>query len=139
MQNFVKRFTTKFFGKLNLQEGWVGLCTEHGRMLKATKSYCNVLDTDSQTQCCSQRQPKDCRYKKQRRQGCRFFTKNSEKCIDPQIHPIETHLYHQRIKEWHEGKFSISGGYAWTASCHKCDWVWIWMGKNDSWKIVFEQ
>ncbi|CAI8599753.1 unnamed protein product [Vicia faba] len=130
----------KFSGRFNLQEGWVGLSTEHGGMLKATKATAMFQTLAHKHDVVLKDNAKVVDIKNNDGEVV-VFTESGEKFrgkkvvvtvgswanklikkirgIDLPIQPIETHLCYWRIKEGHEGKFPIGGDFPTFASYGK--------------------
>ncbi|XP_004501233.1 probable sarcosine oxidase [Cicer arietinum] len=130
----------KFSGRIDIPEDWVGLSTEHGGVIKATKAVVmfQTLARNNGAVLKDNAEVTDIKNDG----GVVVLTKSGEKfrgkkCVvtvgawvnklvkkisgvEIPIQPLETHVCYWRIKEGHEGKFTLgSSDFPTFASCGK--------------------
>ncbi|KAK7283032.1 hypothetical protein RIF29_12237 [Crotalaria pallida] len=139
----------KFSGRFNLPEDWIGLSNEFGGVIKPSKAvamfqalaFKNGAVLKDNAKVIDMKREKDYKDK-----GIVVFTAGGEKfrgkkCvvtagawvnklvktvigIELPIQPIETHVMYWRVKQGHEGKFSIGGDFPTFASFGKKIYVY---------------
>ncbi|CAJ2643367.1 probable sarcosine oxidase [Trifolium pratense] len=122
----------KFSGRVNIPDDWVGLSTEYGGVIKATKAV-TMFQTLARNHGAVLKDNVEVTDIKNDGAGVVVSTANGEKfrgkkCVvtvgawvnkllkkvsgvELPIQPLETLLCYWRIKEGHEGKFTISGDF----------------------------
>ncbi|KAJ1420118.1 Sarcosine oxidase, monomeric [Sesbania bispinosa] len=123
----------QFSGRIDIPENWVGLSNEHGGVIKPTKAVAMFQTLAYNHGAVLKDNTEVTDIKKEDKEGVVVFTANGEtfrgkKCVvtvgawvnklvkrisgfELPIQPLEVHVCYWRIKEGHEGKFSIGNDF----------------------------